>query len=182
MRVSTGRETQTSPALGKHFYQFYKGREDFFRFAVPFLLAGLNAGEACFWVVSDSIGVLEAVQAFRGRGDVSRFVERSQLLIIPAERWYLDRGRFSERTVLGRARKFMEEKTKRGFRRFRGAADLGWLAEKDWEKFQAYEEKVHEWIRTVEVTTLCAYPIHRCSLTQTNDILVHHDSVFLSKL
>ncbi|MBI2166710.1 MAG: MEDS domain-containing protein [Candidatus Omnitrophica bacterium] len=182
MQITTTLEREAPPRLGKHFYQFYKGREDFFRIVTPFLLSGLRSGEAVFWVVSQAVGVLEAVESLQRSFDISRFIEKGQLLIVPAERWYLERGRFSERKVTQRLKRFVDEKMALGYTHFRGAADLAWLDGRDWSKFQSYETKIDEMIQALEAVALCAYPIQHCSLTQTKEVLEHHDSVFLSKL
>lgn len=182
MRVSTVADSPVTVAVGKHFYQFYKGQEDFLRIVIPFLRLGLESGNACLWVVSRSVGILDAIEAFQRQCDLTRFLQKGQLVILPAERWYLDRGYFSEGRVLERLKNFIRTTEQRGFSAFRGVGDIGWLDGKDWGKLQAYEDKVQQWIQTVKITALCAYPIGQCSLTQTKDVLDRHDSVFLTKL
>ena len=182
MQTLKNRGTFVRPRAAKHFYQFYKGPEDLFRIAISFLRLGLENGEACLWVVSRSIGAVEAIEAFQREYNLMRFIENGQLLILPAERWYLDRGRFSELKVLEKLKKFVQEKERRGFSVYRAVGDLDWLADGDWFKFQRFEAKAHTWIQTLRFTAICAYPIQKCSLTKTKDVLDHHDSVFLSKL
>ncbi len=181
MRTSAFQDIPVAASVGRHFYQFYRGREDLFRVVIPFLRLGLVNKDACLWVVSRSVGILPAVETLQRGFDLSRFVETGQLLILPAERWYLDRGRFSGRKVLGKMERFIEEKKRSGFTAFRGVGDLGWLEAEDWLEFQAYEEKVHEWFQTVRIVAVCAYPIQNCSLPQTQDVVNHHHSVFLTK-
>ena len=168
--------------MGRHFYQFYKGREDLFRVIIPFLRLGLANQEACLWIVSPAIGVLRAVEAFQQEYKLAPFIETGQLLILPTERWYLNRDRFSARKVLERMGKFLEEKRRLGFTAFRSVGDLDWLEEKDWPEFQAYEEKIHEWFQALNMVAICAYPIQNCSLTRTQDVINHHHSVFQTKL
>lgn len=182
MRVTTIPDRGLRAAEGKHFYQFFKGPEDLFRIVVPFLVSGLNNGSACFWLVSRSVGVLEAVQVLERQVNLAPLLDTGQLVIFPAERWYLDRGRFSERKIIQNFEKFVERSQRQGFLSFRTAGDIGWLDGRDWEKFQAYEEKIHERTQELQITCLCAYPIQHCSLTQTKDVLEHHDGVFLTKL
>ena len=181
MAVWTPTERGVSSALGKHFYQFYKGREDLFRIVIPFLRSGLDGGDACVWIVSRQVGVLEVVEAIHREFDLTPFIENSQLLIFPAERWYVEGGYFSPRKARKNLRNMMAEKQKLGFKAFRGIADLGWLEERDWERFQNYEKEIHELIQGMKAIGLCAYPIQHCTLTQTKEVLEHHDSVFLSK-
>ena len=166
---------------GRHLYQFYKNRDDFFNRAAPFLYEGLQKQEACLWVVSLALGTLEALKAFQRQYDVLPFLESSQLLILPAERWYLDRGRFSERKALERFQKFLQEKERRGFRGFRFVGDLAWLEDPHWERFKAWEEKLDAWVRSKNFTAVCAYPIYRCSLGRTKAILERHSGAFLKR-
>ncbi len=173
---------RTQAAHGRHYYQFYKGRNDLFRMAIPFLSLGLEKGEACLWVVSRSVGIPEAIHALQRACDLAPFLDRGQLVILPAEKWYLERGRFSERRVLQKIQKFLEDKGRLGFRTFRAVADSGWLVAEDWSPFQSYEEKAHHLIQDLRITAVCCYPIQRCTVTQTRDVLLAHDGVFLNQL
>lgn len=169
-------------SLGRHYYQFYKGREDLFRVVIPFLGVGLKNSEACLWVISEAVGVEEAVRELHRQYDLAPYLEKHQLLILPAERWYLERGRFSEHRVSRKFFRFIEERRRLGFVKYRIVGDAGWIDPHHWPSLRSHEMKIHEWLRTVPVTALCAYPIRRCTLTQTKDVLDHHDGVFLTKL
>ena len=182
MEILNHQRVSTWKTRGRHFYQFYKGREDLFGIVIPFLSLGLESHEACFWIVSNSVGVLEATHAFGRQCDLAPYLDKGQLLIFPAEKWYLNGGRFSERTVFRKLEKFVEDKKQRGFLTYRGVTDLAWLEPPDWLSFHSYEKKIHDRLQDFQMTVICAYPIQRCTLTQTQDILSHHDSVFLSKL
>ena len=182
MNILNPERASVRKARGRHFYQFYKGPEDLFRIVIPFLRLGLQNHEACLWLVSSSVGVLEAVRSFGRLCDLAPYLDNGQLLIFPAEKWYLNRGQFSERTGFRKLEKFIEDKKQRGFLAYRGVSDLAWLDTPDWFKFQSYEEKIHARLQDFQMTAICAYPIQRCTLTQTQDILSRHDSVFLSKL
>lgn len=181
MKTSTRRDARVATSVGRHFYQFYRGKEDLFHVVIPFLRLGLANQEACLWVVSSSVGILPAVEAFQREYDLTRFIETGQLLVLPAERWYLERDRFSARKVMQRLEKFIEEKKRLGFTAFREVGDLGWLEAEDWLEFQGYEEKLHGWFQNLKMAAICAYPIQNCSLTQTQDVVNHHHSVFLTK-
>lgn len=182
MRSCARQEIPIATSVGRHFYQFYRGREDLFRVVIPFLGLGLANKEACLWVVSHSVGILPAVEALQRRHDLTHSIETGQLLILSAERWYFDRGQFSGRKVLEKMEKFIEEKKHLGFTSFRGVGDLGWLQAEDWLEFQAYEEKVHGWFQTVGMAAICAYPVQNYSLPQTQDVINHHHAVFQTRL
>ena len=125
MKTSASQDRRAAASVRRHFYQFYRGREDLFHVVVPFLGLGLANKEACLWVVSRSVGILPAVEALQREHDLLRSIETGQLLVLPAERWYLDRGRFSGRKVLEKMEKFIEQKKRLGFTTFRGVGDLG---------------------------------------------------------
>ena len=181
MAVWTPTERGVSSALGKHFYQFYKGREDLFRIVIPFLRSGLDGGDACVWIVSRQVGVLEVVEAIRRvKSAGMRIVMITGDHLLTAQ-FIAKGGYFSPRKARKNLRNMMAEKQKLGFKAFRGIADLGWLEERDWERFQNYEKEIHELIQGMKAIGLCAYPIQHCTLTQTKEVLEHHDSVFLSK-
>jgi hypothetical protein len=176
-------KTQTPATVGRHFYQFYRGKEEVFRTAVPFLRLGLENHEACLWVVSQGIGILEAIEALQRELDLTRYIESGQLLILPAERWYMDRGRFSKRKVLERTKQLIEEKGRLGFSSFRRVWDAGWVQPEDWTEVQSYESEVHDWIQTTGVLlALCLYPTQGWNDMQRQDVMDRHDTVFLSKL
>lgn len=181
MRTSTHQHPRTGTSLGRHYYQFYRGREDLFHVVIPFLRLGLANQEACLWVVSRPVGILQAVEAFQREYDLTHFIETGQFLILPADRWYLERGQFSTRKVFKRMEKFVEAKKRSGFTAFRGVGDLGWLEAQDWLEFQSFEEKIHEWLQNLKMVAICAYPIQSRSLTQTQDVVSHHHGVFLTK-
>jgi hypothetical protein len=182
MEIQSLQEERSTSLSQRHFYQFYKGREDFLRAVIPFLWVGLKNKEACLWIVSKSVGIVEAIEGFHRHCDLTPFIESRQLLILPAERWYLERGRFSESRVLQKFTRFVAERKRLGFQKCRIVGDVGWFEQEDWPKFQSYEAKAHAWLRTSSGTALCAYPIWRCTPTQIKDILDCHDSVFLTKL
>jgi len=182
MKTYSEGSVRTQATRGRHYYQFYKGRDDFFRMVISFLSLGLEKREACLWIVSRSVGIPEAIHALQRACDLAPFLDRGQLLILPAEKWYLERSRFSERRVLQKIQKFLEDKGRLGFKTFRTVADLGWLAAEDWSPFQSYEEKAHRLIQDLRITAICCFPIQRCTVTQTRDVLLAHDGVFSSPL
>lgn len=182
MQIATVQDISVSTSGGRHFYQFYRGREDLFHIVVPFLRLGLENKEACLWVVSQTTGIMEAIKALQRQCEISRYIENGQFLIIPAERWYLDQQRFSVRRVFAKLNKFIDDKRRLGYSSFRGVGDVGLIEPKNWRQFQTYESKVHPLIHRMKITAICAYPIQQCSLTQTKEVLDHHDGVFLTKL
>ena len=175
-------ERKASLTARRHYYQFYKGQEDLFRTVIPFLWLGLQNGEACLWIVSESVGIEEAIIHFHREHDLDPYLTNRQLLILPAERWYLERGRFSTDRVLTKFQRFVAERERLGFAKCRFVGDAGWFESRDWPKLRAFETKAHQVLKRLPVAALCAYPVVRCTLVQTKDIVESHDSIFATKL
>ena len=50
---------------GTHLCHFYETKDDLLEVLVPYFKAGLEANEACLWIISDPISVEEATNALR---------------------------------------------------------------------------------------------------------------------
>ena len=63
----------------------------------------------------------------------------------------------------------------------RGIGDIGAIPDEDWMHLQDYEEKLHLMIENIPLIAVCAYPIHRCALADTQQIIrSHHQPLFIS--
>ena len=167
---------------GKHFYQFYKGSDDFLLVMIPFFQAGLEKGEACLWLVSQKISLNSARAA--AQNSISQFPyynSSGQFQILSAEDWYLTAGSFDEAKALRNAEQYLGKIHEMGFKRLRGAGDAGAIPRSDWPKVEAYEKKVAPWIKSQPVIALCAYPILECTPSQTKGILECHEDVLVGR-
>ena len=169
---------------GKHFYQFYKGSDDFLCVMIPYFQTGLGKGEACLWLVSKRNGM--HFSRVTAEGLISRFSDydsSGQLVILSAEDWYLTDGFFDEEKAMSNAEQFVGKIKGQGFERFRIAGDIGGAVPRaDWPKAEAYERKISPWIKSRAVIALCAYPILECTPSQTKGILDCHEDVLVGKL
>lgn len=163
---------------GRHFYQFYKTPEDFYRILIPYFQSGLEKQEACVWLVSEKIGVDKTLHLCETQ--IPRFwfyFASGQFQILSAENWYLTDGVFDEAKAISHADSIFKHTIEQGYTRLRAAGDVASIPKKDWPLVHAYEEKVHSWIRNYPIIALCAYPIVECSLFDTKSIVTSHDDV-----
>lgn len=168
---------------GKHLYQFYKSSEDYLKVLLSYFKAGLEKGDACLWLVSESMGIEKVLEACRSEiPGTDDYLARRQLQIRSAEAWYLTAGHFDESRALANARQYVTEVNEAGFRNLRGCGDAGAIPHEDWSKLPAYEIKIEGFVRQCGIIALCAYPILECSISDTRSVLEHHDSVLVGRI
>lgn len=166
--------------VGGHYYQFYKSMDDYLQISLSFLYAGLKKGNACLWLVNDQLGMEKAEKEFLNvYPDATGYLVSHQLQIKSAQSWYLNRGTFDMKQSLENARAFLEDCFKRDFSCVRGIGDAGSIPDDDWGSLHDYEEKLHLMIENVPLIAVCAYPIQRCSITDTKHVIEsHHQPLF----
>lgn len=168
---------------GRHFYQFYKNREDYLRVMIPYFHAGLEKGDACLWLISEKKGfenvLLEAKILIP---DFEKYRQSGQFEIRPAEDWYLTNGRFDMVRAMRKAEEYAAQVRSDGYLRLRGSGDAVAIPHEDWPKVEIYEGHISSWIHENQVIALCAYPILECTLNDTKGVLEQHDDVLVGRL
>ena len=166
---------------GRHYYQFYKHTDDYLRAMIAYFQAGLEAGDACLWLVSERIGILEAREAAENTiTGFPSYEEQGQFQILSAEDWYLHAGCFDEAQSFMNAARYVEEIQKQGFRKLRASGDAGAVPRRDWQRFGMYEKNVDSVIKASPFVALCTYPILELSLKETKMVLDCHDDVLIN--
>lgn len=168
---------------GRHFYQFYKSADDYLKVIQPFIKCGLKKGHACLWLVSEKIGVEAVIKALGATvPHLSHLIATKQLVVLPAEEWYLTDGRFDAAKAIQKALYHYQYSRQLGFRCLRITGDAGVVSAEDREAVQAYEKKCHEFIHKKAVIAVCAYPILACNLKHTRMVIHSHDDVMAGRL
>ncbi|MCZ2828759.1 sensor histidine kinase [Modestobacter sp. VKM Ac-2986] len=138
--------TTTEPPLDGHVHELlvHDSPEELLAVAVPFLRAGLEAGESAVIATGDASGALlrEAL------GDDERVV------VIPRSEVY----RIRTPTALTAVRRLVDQQLTAGSTRVRvlGETDFG-RTPRDWLEWQRYEAVVNEAFRPLPLWGLCAY-------------------------
>jgi signal transduction histidine kinase/PAS domain-containing protein len=98
----TGVELVDEVPWGTSFCQFFQTYQDQIDLLVPYFKAGLKNNESCLWVTS---GLAEAKSARQALAtacpDFARYLEKGQIDIVPASRWYV-RGKSSSTAMVSR--------------------------------------------------------------------------------
>ncbi len=168
--------------VGGHYYQFYKTMDDYLQISLSFLYAGLKKGNACLWLVNDELGIERAEQSFLSvYPDATGYILSHQIQIKSAQSWYLNRGCFDINQALENARIFLDECTRRDFACVRGIGDVGAIPDEDWLAVHEYEDRLHAKMDKAPLIAVCAYPIQRCSIADTKQVITsHHQPLYIS--
>src|SRR5688572_4926908 len=83
---NSGLEPVGPMAWGTHFCQFYQGQQDLLDIVLPYLRAGVDAGEFCMWVTWDPYAPESALAALRtAYPDADKLIEAGQIEIVASQ-------------------------------------------------------------------------------------------------
>ena len=168
---------------GRHFYQFYKGLDDYMEVMVLYFKAGLEKGQACLWIVSEKKDLNKVSSMAKTLiPDAEKYLNSGQFQIRSGEEWYLKDGHFDEDQAVQNVTQYVQEMTEKGYGIVRGSGDAASIPRSDWQLVQHYEKNMGPWIKDNPIIGLCAYPILDCSLTETKSVLECHDDVLVHHL
>ena len=168
---------------GRHFYQFYKNKEDLLKVLLLYWQSGIQKGDFCFWVVPGFMTVDEATEFLEQ--NIPEFEEHAAMggfeLREHAE-WYGTSECFDGDLVMGKYVNKMKEAIGNGFHVIRVSGDMGSYEAAKWPLLREYERKGHARIHELPCIALCSYPIHDLNLQETKDVLDNHHGVLVAKV
>jgi len=168
---------------GRHFYQFYKGFDDYMKVLIPFFRNGILKDEYCLWVVSANIGVDSATRWARATlPDFDGAVGSGQFTLMSAEEWYLRDDHFDEKKALENVERFYDNAVKQGYQVLRASGDMAAIPPQELPQFFEYEKKVMPWVASHQAIALCTYPITECSLADTKNVIDTHDEFLVANI
>jgi signal transduction histidine kinase len=164
---------------GTHISLFYETRADLVDVVVPFLAAGLLAGELCGWIPSDGEAEVAVRAGLRDRiPDLDERVARGHMEFGSVENWFRPDGQFDVDAVMHRWHElYTRSGPEHGFTGLRVCGDLGWVRKKDRDRSLVYEGRVHEFARGRAALILCTYPLEHTLAAIVLDIAHQHDFV-----
>jgi C4-dicarboxylate-specific signal transduction histidine kinase len=160
---------------GTHFFMFYETKEDLLDTLVPYFKAGLETGEFCLWVVSESLTELEAKNAMREvMPDFDDYLANGSIEFLQGPEFYLSSGDLSLERVIRTWAEKTDSALASGYAGLRLAADTVWLERKHWKAFCEYENEVNHSITNRFMTALCTYPLAGSSAAEILDVTQTH--------
>ena len=168
---------------GSHFYQFYKTIDDYVSSHGIFFRTGLTKGEACIWLIDDVVGIKQIQQmAEKIIPNFLLYLCTGQMTMLSANQWYLKDGKFDEQQSVANAQEYIQKMFDKGYSAIRGAGDAGSIPKAERYKLESYEARMHQIIKQLPLTGLCAYPIDECSMRDVQMIIQNHDCRILARL
>ncbi|NGM71120.1 histidine kinase [Natronolimnobius sp. AArcel1] len=167
-----------------HFALIYESRDEQFAAAVPFIRQGLERGEHCLYVLSETSesAVRDALQA--DGIDVDAAVDSGALAFATIRETYLENGSFDADEMMAQYAERIEAATAE-FEAFRLAAEMDWILEADVSTAEcmAYESKVNALFDDKDAIAVCQYnretfpPEVLCDVIRVHPHLIYDSTV-----
>jgi MEDS: MEthanogen/methylotroph, DcmR Sensory domain len=166
---------------GDHICAFYRGLGDRDETLIPYLRAGLEAGDKCVCVV-DATDPETVLAELRGVIDIDSTSAHDQLVVLPSQRTYLSSGAFETDRMLD----FWDETVGSAldsarFSFVRSVGEMTW-ALRDFpgvDQLVSYESKLNRFLPRYPQVILCLYDLERFNGEVIVDILKTHPKVLV---
>ncbi len=161
---------------GTHFCQFYETRQDLLGILVSYFKAGLENNEFCLWVTSEPVNEKMAIRAMkRAIPELTSYLSRGQIEILPHSVWYLRDGVFDTRRVLKSWDEKLQQALANGYEGLRATGNTAWLEAANWRDFAEYEAAINDAIGSRRMIALCSYWLERCGASEVIDVVRNHE-------
>ena len=167
---------------GTHLCQFYETKHDLIDILVPYFTEGLRSNEACVWVTSEPLKEEEAATALENvLPDITQFIEKGQLFILPYTEVHMKGGTFDADRVMQWWLDKEQEALDRGFEGLRLAGNTFWIARYLWDTFTDYEETVNNGLEGHRIIAVCPYSLEKCSGSDIADVIRNHGGTIIKR-
>jgi hypothetical protein len=164
---------------GDHVCGFYWGVRGRDEIMLPFLVAGLNAGDACICVVH-ATGTSEVIDGLRSEIDVEPCLASQQLDIRPSTEAYLRGGRFSVTEMVQLYEDFVTANTADGgVARVTGEGAWALEGHPGAEHLIDYESEINRMITRHPQMILCLYDLELFGGNMIVDLVKTHPKILL---
>ncbi len=167
----------------QHTSLFYRSEEEYLEIVIPYLKAGLENNEFCFWGIPETLTVKAArehlAQSVDGPDD---FINKGQLLIINHRDFYLKNGVFSVVKTIESFAAFEARVLEKGFKGIRVTGDGTWALKDNWLQFMMYEKEINQTIHLHKIRALCSYSIGDLELKDICSIGCSHQSSLVKQM
>ena len=157
---------------GTHLCAFYETKDDLIDLVLPFFTGGAKRGDACVWMMPDSVSAEEA--ALHGRAAVAE----SGIELYAGRKIYLKDSHFEREPVVSFWNEKLQQALDAGRSGLSASGDAFWLQPSDWNAFLEYEAYLTKTITDKPITLLCTYPL---SASKSGDIFdvacAHHFAI-----
>jgi hypothetical protein len=168
-------------APGDHVCAFYPSTADRDEILIPYLSAGLDAGDKCVAVV-DSCGPESVLAALGAEVDLGPPLGRHQLEVRRSEDTYLRSGGFSTEEMLEFWDRSVGGAVADGYGFARAVGEMTWALRQlpGVEELVGYEARLNEFLPRYPQVILCLYALDSFSGEVLVDVLKTHPKVLLA--
>ena len=162
---------------GAHFCCFYDTSEDLLDVLVPYFKTGLENGEFCLWVISNSelLTTQEALSALRKAvPDLDRYLANKSLEIVGHDDWFLSDGIPNLQIVATRFKEKLDQALERGYGGMRINGSPAWLQSHNSEQLRDFEETLDRLFSSLPILASCTYPLLKMGGDQVFDTISTH--------
>lgn len=159
---------------GTHFCHFYQTRKDFYDTAVPYLKAGMEAGEVCIWITSRPLPQWIWKKFRRLVPNFDDYLTAERLQVVSHEDWYFEGGHFCREDLYRKWLDKVEGVRAAGASGLRAVGDEAWVERSQWKSFMDYERHLDEALSGKPILAMCAYPLRKISGAAIFDISATH--------
>lgn len=146
---------------GSHLCAFYETKDDLIDLVLPYFTGGAKRGDACVWMMPNSVSAEEA--ALHGRAAV----DESGIELYSGRKLYLKELHFECEPVVSFWNEKLQQALDAGRSGLSASGDAFWLQPSDWNAFLEYEADLTKTIADKPITLLCTYPL---SVSKSGDI------------
>ncbi len=168
----------------QHTSLFYHNEEEYFEIIVPYIKAGLENNEFCFWNIPSTVKVETAKEYLaRAVDNLSDYFNKGQLEILDYKAFYFQDGVFSPAKTLERYAALETKILADGFKWVRAVGDGSWAnGSDDWLKIMMYEEEINQIINLHKIRAICTYYVNNLELKDICSIGCSHQSSLVKQM
>jgi len=170
----TGVESLPQIPWSTNVCHFYRNTAELLGVAVPYIAAGLEAGESC--VVIASMTYLSSM-----RSQLRQYSKNGLVEFVADRHWYREAMTHKLDGLWGTCVRRHAGAVQDRAAGLRVAVDLTWLKEAHWPEFRDFENVVKTQIQNSRLLLLTSYMLPKCSTDEVLDTICNHRYTLLKR-
>lgn len=168
----------------QHTSLFYRSAEEYLEIIIPYIKAGLENNEFCFWNIPHTMTVEYARKHLaKSVEDLDSYFQKEQIEILDYKTFYTQDGVFSAAKTVERYEALEAKVLAQGFKGVRAVGDGSWAAGTDnWINLAMYEKEINQIMPMHKMRALCSYCIDSLDLKEICSIGCSHQSSLVKQM
>jgi hypothetical protein len=146
-------------ALGDHLCSIYQNKEQQFVPVVPFMKAGLDHHQKCFYIADECSSGEVVAELKKGGIEIEKFIASGQFVILTKKETYLRSGAFDPDKMIEFLKETEKDALKDGYTGMRATGEMTWMLENisDNSKLLEYEARLNDFLPASRSAYICQY-------------------------